>query len=252
MHEYDLIAPFYDAEHAHFSEDIDMYLNFATSSGGKILELACGSGRVLLPLAQEGYALTGVDTSDAMLGLARRNLEAAGVNEQCSLIQQDISQLALPHKFRLAFIALGSFAHITARKAQQQALAAIHAHMSPGGIFILDISNADARYMEELSGQVLHQGSWRTEDGDYLTHFVSPASSTERHLLELTHFYDQHRQGGTVARTIVTTYLYLFERGEIEVLLEQAGFTIKDVYGDYDLNPYQLESPRLILIAEAR
>jgi hypothetical protein len=99
---------------------------------------------------------------------------------------------------------------------------------------------------------VLHQGSWRTEDGDYLTHFVSPASSTERHLLELTHFYDQHRQGGTVARTIVTTYLYLFERGEIEVLLEQAGFTIKDVYGDYDLNPYQLESPRLILIAEAR
>ncbi|MBV9019199.1 MAG: hypothetical protein JOZ71_00650, partial [Ktedonobacteraceae bacterium] len=59
MDDYDLIAPFYDSEHAHFSEDLDMYRNFAELSGGDMLELACGSGRVLLPLAREGYELTG-------------------------------------------------------------------------------------------------------------------------------------------------------------------------------------------------
>lgn len=252
MNEYDLIAPFYDAEHAHFTEDLDMYMNFAEMCGGKILELACGSGRVLLPLAQEGYDITGVDTSAEMLKLAQHNLEAEGVAEHCTLVQQNMSQLHIPQKFRMAFIALGSFAHITARKAQQQALASIRAHLSPGGTFILDISNADARYMEELSGQVLHQGTWQTENGDFLTHFVSPASSNERHLLEMTHFYDRHSQGGTVQRTVVTTYLYLFELGEIELLVEQAGFSIKDVYGDHDLNPFQLESPRLILVAEAK
>ena len=80
MQEYDLIAPFYDIEHDHFSEDLDMYRNFAELSGGrKILELACGSGRVLLPLAQEGYELTGVDNSEKMLEIAQQQIGRAHV-----------------------------------------------------------------------------------------------------------------------------------------------------------------------------
>lgn len=252
MNDYDLIAPFYDIEHAHFSEDLDMYRNFAELCSSAILELACGSGRVLLPLAREGYEVTGVDTSASMLNLARQRLQAAGIAARCTLIQQDICTLHLGQKFRMAFIALGSFAHIISRKAQQQALAAVRAHLNPGSTFIVDISNADARYMEDLSGHVLHQGTWRRDDGTMLTHFISPASSLDKHLLELTHFYDSHNQEGSVQRTVARTYLYLFERSEIEVLLEQAGFVIKDVYGDYDLGPYHLESPRMILIVEAK
>lgn len=253
MNEYDAIAPFYDSEHAHFSEDLDLYSNFAEAcGGGKILELACGSGRALLPLAREGYALTGVDTSASMLELARQRLQEEELTARCTLVQQDMCKLQLGQKFRLAFIALGSFAHIITRTQQQQALAAVRAHLSPGGTFIVDISNADARYLEDLGGQMLHQGTWSREDGSYLTHFLSPATSAERHLLELTHFYDQYRQGGTVQRSVVTTHLYLFGRAEMELLLEQAGFLVKDIYGDYDLGPYHLESPRMICIAEAR
>ena len=63
---------------------------------------------------------------------------------------------------------------------------------------------------------------------------------------------EQHIQGGPVQRTVVTTHLYLFERGEMELLLEQAGFTLIDIFGDHDLGPYQLDSPRMICIAEAR
>lgn len=251
MSDYDLIAPFYDAEHEHFAEDLDMYTNFAEACGGSILELACGSGRVLLPLAEEGYEITGVDNSGAMLDIARQRLQASGLAERCTLIQQDMCNLHLKQKFHMAFIALGSFAHIITRRDQQRTLANIRAHLNPGGLFILDISNADARYMEELSGQMLHQGTWHTEEDEILTHFVSPASADDRHLLELTHFYDRHSQGGPITRTTVTTHLYLFERGEIELLLEQAGFTIKDVYGDHELGPYHLESPRLICVAEA-
>jgi SAM-dependent methyltransferase len=252
MTDYDLIAPFYDIEHAQFDEDLDLYRNFAELSGNPLLELACGSGRLLLPLAQDGYTLTGVDSSANMLKLARENLEQAGVAARCKLVQQDICTLHLEQKFRLAFIALGSFAHITSRKRQQQALAAIRAHLATGGRFILDISNADARYMEQLSGQVLHQGTWKCADGSLLTHFVSPASSTTKHLLELTHFYDQHTQGGPVQRTVITTHLYLFERNEMELLLEQAGFVIKDVFGDFELGPYEHDSPRMIFVAEAK
>jgi ubiquinone/menaquinone biosynthesis C-methylase UbiE len=251
MNEYDLIAPFYDIEHAGFSEDLDMYINFAELCGGKILELGCGSGRILLPLAEEGHEVVGVDSSAAMLDIARQRATAEGLSNRVRLVQQDLVDLNLDQKFRMAFIALGSFAHITTRKEQQQALARIHAHLSPGALFILDISNADARYLEGLSGQILHQGTWQTEQG-ILTHFLSPASATNRHLLELTHFYDAHRQGGPVERTVATTHLYLFERGEAELLLEQAGFVVKDIYGDHELGSYQLESPRLICVAEAR
>ena len=60
MNDYDLIAPFYDVEHARFDEDIDLYMNFAELRGGPLLELASGSGRLLLPLASEGYDITGV------------------------------------------------------------------------------------------------------------------------------------------------------------------------------------------------
>ena len=251
MNEYDRIAPFYDIEHSQFDADLDMYRNFAQLRSGTLLELACGSGRLLLPLAGDGYELMGVDSSASMLKLAQEALEQAGLAERCRLVQQDICTMELGQTFSMAFVALGSFAHLSSRRQQQQALASIRAHLTVGGLFILDISNADVRYMEHLSGQVLHQGTWPQEDGTMVTHFVSPASSTTQHLLELTHFYDVHIQGGPVQRTVITTHLYLFERAEMELLLERAGFAIKDIYGDYDLSRYEHESSRMIFLTEA-
>src|SRR6266849_2843534 len=250
MTDYDLIAPFYDMEHAHFDEDLNLYMNFAELCGSPLLELACGSGRLLVPLAREGYEVTGVDSSASMLKLAQEALEQAGVAAQCKLVQDNMCRLSLGQKFRLAFIALGSFGHVCARQEQRQMLAAVRDHLTTGGRFILDISNADIRYMEDLSGQVLHQGTWQRDDGAMLSHYVSPASSLTRDLLELTHFYEEHRQGEAVRRTVITTHLYLFERKEVELLLEEANFRVIDVYGDYELSPYEHDSPRMIFIAE--
>lgn len=252
MNDYDLIAPFYDVEHAGFDEDIDLYLHYAEMQTGSLLELACGTGRLLLPLAAQGYTLVGVDSSQPMLDIARRRAQQEGLEARIMLAQQDMRSLNLGRQFSLAFIALGSFAHLVTRKAQQQALVAIRRHVTTGGTFILDISNADIRYMEHLSGQLLHLGTWTLDDGTMLTHLISPASSHSDHMLELTHFYDQHRQGGPVNRTIATSYLALIERTEMELLLEQAGFVVKDIYGGYDLNPFHRESPRMVVIAEAR
>ena len=252
MNDYDLIAPFYDIEHAHFDEDLSLYTNFAEMCGSPLLELACGSGRLLVALARQGFELTGVDSSAVMLNLAKEALNRAGVATPCKLVQEDMSRLRLGQKFRLAFIALGSFGHVCTRQEQRQTLAAVREHLTTGGRFILDISNADIRYMEDLSGQVLHQGTWQRDDGAMLSHFVSPASSLTRDLLELTHFYEEHRQGEAVRRTVITTHLYLFERKEVELLLEEANFRVIDVYGDYELSPYEHDSPRMIFIAEVR
>src|SRR6266699_1562726 len=148
MTDYDLIAPFYDIEHAQFDEDLSLYTNFAEMCGNPLLELACGSGRLLVPLARQGYELTGVDSSGSMLELAQEALEQAGVAARCKLVQESMSRLRLGQKFRLAFIALGSFGHMCTRQEQRQTLAAVRDHLTTGGKFILDISNEDARYME--------------------------------------------------------------------------------------------------------
>src|SRR5690348_16290012 len=95
MNEYDIIAPFYDIEHARFNEDLDMYRNFAELSGGALLELACGSGRVLLPLARAGYAITGVDSSAKMLDIARQQALAEDLTAHITLVEQDITHLQL-------------------------------------------------------------------------------------------------------------------------------------------------------------
>ena len=108
MTDYDLIAPFYDIEHAHFDEDVSLYLNFAELSGGPLLELACGSGRLLVPLAREGYELTGVDSSKSMLNLAQHALDEAGVAEQCTLIQENMCTMQpgteIPHGVYCAWL----------------------------------------------------------------------------------------------------------------------------------------------------
>src|SRR5260370_3634385 len=102
MNDYDLIAPFYDAEHGHFDEDLNLYSNFAELCGSPLLELACGSGRLLVPLAREGYELTGADTSASMLKLAQEALEQARAASQCKMVQQHRPSLNLRLKFRLS------------------------------------------------------------------------------------------------------------------------------------------------------
>src|SRR5438067_1712644 len=110
--DYDLIAPFYDTEHERFMEDVDLYRNFAELASGPLLELACGSGRLLVPLARAGYEVVGVDSSAKMLELARERLEKMKLTDRCTLVQQDIGALHLERQFRMAFVALGSFAHV--------------------------------------------------------------------------------------------------------------------------------------------
>src|SRR5437588_8853645 len=107
MNDYDLIASFYDREHAQFDEDVELYRSFAELYTGPLLELACGSGRLLLPLAQDGYILTGVDTSAKMLELAQQRLQAEDLAEQVTLVRQDMCSLHLAQQFSLAFVALG-------------------------------------------------------------------------------------------------------------------------------------------------
>src|SRR2546423_12180327 len=133
----EVLAPLYDA--FPFSDDVPLYIQLAEAANTEaphVLEVACGSGRGLVSLAQAGYRVTGMDVSPYMLALAREKLSAAGpdVENRVRLAQADMRSLQLGEQFDMAFIAVKSFAYLPTREDQHLALANIAAHLRPNGL----------------------------------------------------------------------------------------------------------------------
>jgi SAM-dependent methyltransferase len=251
---YDDIAIWYDLEHADFADDIEMYRDFAAGTGGPILELGCGSGRVLIPLAVAGPHVIGVDASATMLARCRAAAQAAGIGARVALHQDDMADLHLSeHGVTLAIVALGTFNHLTTLAQRRAALAAIRAHMAPGALLVVDLAQADARRFAQAaeSGQVIHIGTWRDATGTILTHTAAARPGSHPGTLALTHWYDAHPQGGTLTRTCIETTLAQIAQNEMALLLAATGWRMRECYGDHALDPWDDLSPRLIVTAQA-
>jgi len=121
--------------------DVAFYQRFARETVGGILELACGTGRITIALAEAGLEVTGVNISEGMLSVARRKADrrSACVQQRFSLIQQDISELNLGRRFGLAFVPARSFQHLLTIDRHRRALHAIDRHLDGGGRLILHV-----------------------------------------------------------------------------------------------------------------
>ncbi|MBI4495137.1 MAG: class I SAM-dependent methyltransferase [Chloroflexi bacterium] len=243
------IAPFYDWEHAGFQDDIPLYRAFARRCGGPVLELACGTGRVLLPLAEE-VEIEGLDASAAMLAIARAKLRAAGLKpERARVHQADLLSFQLGRRFGMAFIALDSFGLLLRRRDQVAALRRAREHLAEGGLLLVDVSNGNLRGGGP-SSEFSHQLSAPfPPSGHLLAKFIASETDVAEQLDTLTYFYDETLESGTVKRVVATLALRYFGRFELELLLEQGGFTVEELYGSYDLQPFGPTSERLIAVA---
>ena len=121
--------------------DVAFYERLARETGGGVLELACGTGRIALALAEMGLEVTGVDISEGMLSVARRKVAArpASLQRHLTLIHQDMSQLNLDRRFGFVFVPARSFQHLLTIDLQRQALEAIHRHLEPTGRLVLHL-----------------------------------------------------------------------------------------------------------------
>jgi SAM-dependent methyltransferase len=250
---FDLLARYYDLEHQAFQDDVPLYLGLAGRVGGPLLEVACGSGRVLLPLAEAGYRVVGLDSSVAMLALARRRLAARpALAARVELIQQDLRSARLARRFKLVICALDSFGLLLERAEQLRALRTLARHLEPDGLLVLDVGNGNARGgepAEETSLQLLKSDA---PSGAPLTKLVLRRTDPAEQLDRLLHLYDEAGADGAVHRTAVELTLRYFTRFELELLLERAGFLIEALFGDYDLSPFGPDSHRLIALAHVR
>jgi len=249
MDSYALIARFYDLENAEFTEDLPFWADLAREQGGPILELGCGSGRVMLHLALEGFEVTGVDSSPAMLALARRRLALRkSIAGRITLLEEDFLRIRLAKTFPLIVLPFNTFAHMTAPQDARAALETFAAHLSPGGRVVLSLPNPIPVYGDPPEGMVLERTFYDEALHTMIQQFSSLRVDRVAQLGHITWIYDEIDPSGTVARTTVPMTLRYFFPNELASLLEQSGLRLAHLWGDYDRSPFAEDSPVMIAV----
>jgi SAM-dependent methyltransferase len=249
MNPYAQIARFYDWENADFTEDLPFWCELAREHTGPVLELGCGSGRVLLHLAREGFETTGVDSSPEMIALARRRLEKQpAIAGRIQLLETDFRRFDLNKKYPLVIAPFNTFSHLTESADADEALRSIAAHLAPGGTLALALPNPIPIYSAPPEGLVLERTFQDGGRGTTVQQFSSLRLDRIAQLGHITWIYDEVDPSGRVSRTTVPMTLRYFFPNEITVRLERAGLTLRHAWGDYDRSPFVEESPVLIVI----
>jgi len=250
---YDRIARFFDADYVDLLDDLPMIEAFAQRTGGPLLELGCGTGRLAIPLAEAGYQVTGVDLSPAMLALAGDRAARMGVMERVTFIQGDYTDTPLGGPYRLAFAALDTFLHLLSQEAQLAALRHWGAHLSAGGLLLIDVMHPDVAQLASFDGRLELEKSWTDEaTGHTVMKQLSRTVDLAEQTLHITLVYDEVTDDGQLRRTLVLFDLRYLWRFEAELLLKQAGFALEAIYGDWALSPFESTSDRMILVARRR
>lgn len=247
---YGAIASLYDLEHDDFTDDLDFYLALAARTGGPILEVGCGTGRVAAALARAGHAVVGVDPSSAMLDRARRR-GADRPPGSLTLIEGRLTGLPPGGPVRLAIVALNTWNHLTDPRDQAATLSRIVAWLAPGGTLALDLANPDLGLITQADDVV--RLLWTGRDpatGETIMKLESRRTDEARQIQRVTIFYDRIGADGICRRTLTTfDQRYTFP-GEVTASVERAGLIGHNIYGSYDLDPYEAGSDRLILLAQ--
>ena len=243
-------ARFYDLDVGQVDEDLFVIREFAARTGSPILELGCGSGRVLLPLAREGHHVTGVDASPAMLALARQKLAAEGLMSRVSLVEQDMRYLDLDSRFSLALVALNSFSHLLTLDDQIASLQRIYEHLNPGGLLLLDLFNPDLERLLDFRGQLVLDKVMADPDSDLrLLKFRTETVDLAEQIIDVTYIIDEVAEQGRVKRTLFPFRMRYLFRHELELLLRYAGYQPEAIYGSYELDAFDGASDRLLAVA---
>lgn len=209
-----------------------------------ILEMACGTGRLLVQFVEEGYTVHGSDISQDMLSKTREKLQAKGL--ETKLYQGDSKTLSLDQKYGCIYYPFSSLQHLTGLDSQKQVFSNVYTHLQQDGKFIFDLPKPSFEYIKEKYGKLLSET--KIVDGtEYKIEHWSQISNEAEMQCELN-----QRVIDTDSNTIVfedTYTLSLLPKQQLCLLLEQAGFTEYTFYGDYTDEVFTDEHTRLVCVA---
>jgi SAM-dependent methyltransferase len=230
---YDRIASFYDPWSRSVTEDVAFYVDRALAHGGPVVELAVGTGRIAIPIAQAGIRVIGVDSSPEMLAVARATATGAGVSELVDLRLGDLREPPVPERVPLVVCPFRSLLHMETEAEKLRALRAARALLEPGGRFVFDVFSPAPEDVAETHDRWLER-----EPGIEERAVWDEGART----LSLS-----VRSGGVTE----TFALHWLSRPEWLRLLDEAGLEVEAVYGWFDLRPH-VDEEDMIFVARSR
>jgi SAM-dependent methyltransferase len=221
---YDRIASIYDPWSRSVTEDIGFYVERALASGGPVVELAVGTGRIAVPIARAGVAVIGIDSSPEMLAEARAAATSAGVSHLLDLRLGDLREPPVDERVPLAICPFRSLLHMETEDEKLRALRAARELLAPGGRFAFDVFAPSREDIEETHGRWLER-----EPGI----FERAVWDEDTRTLSLS-----VRSDGGAETTFA---LHWLSAAEWLRLLDEAGLEVEALYGWFDRRPYDGE-----------
>lgn len=238
--------------------DVPFYVEAAEGAGGPVLELGCGTGRILIPSAAAGARMVGLDASEAMLDICRRRVgeEPREVRDRIELHHGDMRSFDLGSTFALATIPFRAFQHLLTVDDQLACLETIRAHLEPGGRVIVDVFNPTLEMFTKrpLNEEIGHEPEFETPDGRRVVrcHQIT-AHDRFGQVNETELIYYVTHPDGREERLVHRFDMRYFFRFELEHLLARAGFELEHLYAGYDKSPFGSRYPsELIAVAGKR
>ncbi len=230
-------AALYDFEYRRRRQDVRFYRELAAEllgRPGRILELACGSGRLTVPLLRAGHTVTGLDAAPAMLTQARLRIGALGTaaRARARLVEGDVRSFALGERFPLAYMAFNSFEHLYTRTDVAACLARVADHLEPGGRFVFDVQNPDLRWLLQSGKRRWARTPFRhPATGAKLVYSTDHQYDPVSQIVVVRLYYEATDGGGT---RVVRLSQRKFYPAELEALVAAAGWTVDERFGDFD------------------
>ncbi len=251
LDEYVTTSKYYDASYTAKTNLVDLpfYIPLAENDGGPILEIGCGTGRVLLPIARKGIRITGVDQSESMLSVLRSKLkdEEPSVQANVRLEVGDMRKLDLAETYSLAIIPFRPFQHMHTLDDQLAALTSIKKHLRKDGRLVLDVFYPKFEKLTASIGKEILELSWKTEDGHTVERYFRKNS------LDMTGqrfsgamIYRTYRDGELIAEEDNELSMSFFTYPQMQTLFKLARFEVINVFGTFDRKPLQDDSPEMI------
>jgi len=199
---------------------VEFYVEQASASGGPVVELACGTGRISVPIAKAGIGVIGVDASAAMLEVARDYARTEGVHALLDLRQGDMREPPVEERVPLVLIPFRSLLHMTTEVDRLRALAAANELLIPGGRLVFDVFAPSREDVEDTHGRWLERERGIFERADWDEGERTLTLSVRR---------------GEEASTMLLAWL---SPAEWRLLLDRAGFDVEEQWGWFDRRPY--------------
>lgn len=238
----------YDAHYGGFTDDVPFYLSKIKKYGEPVLELACGTGRITIPIAEKGIEITGLDISDSMLAQARKNSNEKGADVEW--VKADCRDFKLEKRFNLIFFPINSICHLLDIESIESCFRCVSRHLKSSGRFVISVFNPRLDILIRDPSKRYPVAKYPDPDGKGTV--VITENNVYDKAAQINRIKWYFKIGKRKREIVENLDLRIFYPQELDALLKYNGFRIESKFGDYKGKPFTSKSPMQVIISSKR